>query len=55
VNSLGENSPAKLGTIATVVAVANATTNKLTKGQLDDLTIMMVCSFIYYLYKGVLC
>jgi hypothetical protein len=74
VNSLGENSPAKLGTVATVVAVANATaieatkeveaamkislraalgstTNKLTKGQLDDLTIMMVCSFIYYLYK----
>ncbi|KAK8458876.1 hypothetical protein SEVIR_2G032700v4 [Setaria viridis] len=64
VNSLGENSPAKLGTVATVVAVANATaieatkeveaamkislraalgstTNKLTKGQLDDLTIMM--------------
>ncbi|CAD6265508.1 unnamed protein product [Miscanthus lutarioriparius] len=64
VNSLGENGPAKLGTVATVVAVANATaieatkeveaamkislratlgstTNKLTKGQLDDLTIMM--------------
>ncbi|PWZ39111.1 hypothetical protein Zm00014a_011697 [Zea mays] len=64
VNSLGENGPAKLGTVATVVAVANATaieatkeveaamkislraalgstTHKLTKGQLDDLTIMM--------------
>jgi len=64
VNSLGDNGPAKLGTVATVVAVANATaieatkeveaamkislraalgstTNKLTKGQLDDLTIMM--------------
>jgi len=73
VNSLGENGPAKLGTVATIVAVANAmaieatkeveaamkislratlgsTTNKLTKGQLDDLTIMMVCSSIYYLY-----
>ena len=68
---MGENGPAKLGTVATVVAVANATaieatkeveaamkislraalgstTNKLTKGQLDDLTIMMVCSFIYF-------
>ncbi|PUZ68366.1 hypothetical protein GQ55_2G021700 [Panicum hallii var. hallii] len=64
VNSLGENGPAKLGTVATVVAIANSTaieatkeveaamkislraalgstTNKLTKGQLDDLTIMM--------------
>ncbi|XP_066389392.1 uncharacterized protein [Miscanthus floridulus] len=64
VDSLGENGPAKLGTVATVVAVANATaieatkeveaamkislratlgstSNKLTKGQLDDLTIMM--------------
>lgn len=73
VNSLGENGPAKLGTVATVVAVANATaieatkeveaamkislraalgstTHKLTKGQLDDLTIMMVSSSIYYLY-----
>jgi len=72
VNSLGDNGPAKLGTVATVVAVANATaieatkeveaamkislraalgstTNKLTKGQLDDLTIMMVRSFIYSL------
>jgi hypothetical protein len=74
VNSLGENGPAKLGTVATVVAAASATaieatkeveaamkislraalgstTNKLTKGQLDDLTIMMVCSSIYYLYS----
>jgi hypothetical protein len=73
VNSLGENGPAKLGTVATVVAVANATaieatkeveaamkislraalgstTHKLTKGQLDDLTIMMVSSSIYYFY-----
>ncbi|KAM0848867.1 hypothetical protein ACQ4PT_054078 [Festuca glaucescens] len=64
VNSLGGNGSAKLGTVATVVAVANATaieaskeveaamkislraalgstTNKLCKGQLDDLTIMM--------------
>ncbi|XP_010228409.1 uncharacterized protein LOC100826067 isoform X2 [Brachypodium distachyon] len=64
VNSLGGNGSAKLGTVATVVAVANSTaieaskeveaamkislraalgstTNKLTKGQLDDLTIMM--------------
>uniref|UniRef100_A0ACD5U8L1 Uncharacterized protein n=1 Tax=Avena sativa TaxID=4498 RepID=A0ACD5U8L1_AVESA len=64
VNSLGENGSAKLGTVATVVAVANSTaieaskeveaamkislraalgstTNKLSKGQLDDLTIMM--------------
>ncbi|KAL6647809.1 hypothetical protein ACP70R_015246 [Stipagrostis hirtigluma subsp. patula] len=64
VSSLGGNGSAKLGTVATVVAVANATaieatkeveaamkislraalgsaTNKLTKGQLDDLTIMM--------------
>ncbi|KAL6880539.1 hypothetical protein ACP4OV_012104 [Aristida adscensionis] len=64
VNSLGGNGSAKLGTVATVVAVANATaieatkeieaamkislraalsstTTKLTKGQLDDLTIMM--------------
>lgn len=70
---MGENGPAKLGTVATVVAVANATaieatkeveaamkislraalgstTHKLTKGQLDDLTIMMVSSSIYYLY-----
>lgn len=76
-NSLGENGPAKLGTVATVVAAANATaieatkeveaamkislraalgstTNKLTKGQLDDLTIMMVCSSICYLYIRVL-
>lgn len=73
VNSLGESGPAKLGAVATVVAVANATaieatkeveaamkislraalgstTNKLTKGQLDDLTIMMVRSSICYLY-----
>ncbi|XP_062186824.1 uncharacterized protein LOC133890465 isoform X2 [Phragmites australis] len=65
VNSLGGNGSAKLGTVATVVAVANATAveatkeveaamkislkaalgstaNKLTKGQLDDLTIMML-------------
>ncbi|KAK3126338.1 hypothetical protein QOZ80_7AG0555090 [Eleusine coracana subsp. coracana] len=64
VNSLGGNGPTKLGTVATVVAAANATAveatkeveaamkislraalgstaNKLTKGQLDDLTIMM--------------
>uniref|UniRef100_A0A453BNJ2 Uncharacterized protein n=2 Tax=Aegilops tauschii subsp. strangulata TaxID=200361 RepID=A0A453BNJ2_AEGTS len=64
VDSLGGNGSAKLGTVATVVAVANATaieaskeveaamkislraalgstTNKLSKGQLDDLTIMM--------------
>lgn len=64
VNSLGGNGSAKLGTVTTVVAVANATaieaskeveaamkislwaaldstTNKLSKGQLDDLTIMM--------------
>jgi hypothetical protein len=64
---LGGNGSAKLGTVATVVAVANATaieaskeieaamkislraaldstTNKFSKGQLDDLTIMMVCS-----------
>uniref|UniRef100_A0A0D3GM24 PH domain-containing protein n=1 Tax=Oryza barthii TaxID=65489 RepID=A0A0D3GM24_9ORYZ len=64
VNSLGGNGPTKLGKVATVVAVANATaieaskeveaamkvslraalgstTNKLSKGQLDDLTIMM--------------
>lgn len=63
---MGGNGSAKLGTVATVVAVANATaieaskeveaamkislraalgstTNKLSKGQLDDLTIMMVC------------
>jgi hypothetical protein len=71
VNSLDGNGSAKLGTVATVVAVANATaieatkeveaamkislqaalgstSNKLTKGQLDDLTIMMVCSSAYY-------
>lgn len=70
-NSLGGNSPTKLGMVATVVAAANATAveatkeveaamkislraalgstaNKLTKGQLDDLTIMMVCSSAYY-------
>ncbi|KAI5012539.1 hypothetical protein ZWY2020_024805 [Hordeum vulgare] len=63
VDSLGGNGSSKLGTVATVVAVANATaieaskeveaamkiswaalgstTNKLSKGQLDDLTIMM--------------
>ncbi|XP_052162315.1 uncharacterized protein LOC127779550 isoform X1 [Oryza glaberrima] len=64
VNLLGGNGPTKLGKVATVVAVANATaieaskeveaamkvslraalgstTNKLSKGQLDDLTIMM--------------
>ncbi|TVU41059.1 hypothetical protein EJB05_14550 [Eragrostis curvula] len=64
VNSLSGNGSAKLGTVATVVAVANATAieatkeveaamkislrealgstaNKLTKGQLDDLAIMM--------------
>ncbi|XP_051216366.1 uncharacterized protein [Lolium perenne] len=64
VNSLGGNGSAKLGTVATAVAVANATaieaskeveaamkislraalgstTNKLSRGQLDDLTIMM--------------
>ncbi|CAD6247554.1 unnamed protein product [Miscanthus lutarioriparius] len=31
VNSLGENGPAKLGTVATVVAVANATAIEATK------------------------
>uniref|UniRef100_A0A0D9WVB3 PH domain-containing protein n=1 Tax=Leersia perrieri TaxID=77586 RepID=A0A0D9WVB3_9ORYZ len=64
VNSLGGNGPTKVGKVATVVAVANATaieatkeveaamkvslwaalgstTNKLSKGQLDDLTVMM--------------
>ncbi|XP_006657432.1 switch-associated protein 70-like [Oryza brachyantha] len=64
VNSLGGNGPTKLGKVATVVAVANATaieatkeveaamkislqaalgstTNKLSNGQLDDLTLMM--------------
>ncbi|KAF0905580.1 hypothetical protein E2562_007374 [Oryza meyeriana var. granulata] len=64
VNLLGGNGPTKLGKVATVVAVANATaieaskeveaamkislraalgstTNKLNKGQLDDLTVMM--------------
>jgi hypothetical protein len=72
VNSLGGNGSAKLGTVATAVAVANATaieaskeveaamkislraalgstTNKLSRGQLDDLTIMMVCSSSYYI------
>ncbi|CAN6170849.1 unnamed protein product, partial [Urochloa humidicola] len=31
VNSLGENTPAKLGTVATIVAVANATAIEATK------------------------